>query len=89
MEAPTVVAKGAELFAEKIKSLAREYGVPIVREPEVARALYRIVDIDREVPPDIYQAVAEILLFAWKSVGKRVPGSPPAQGMDGNEPTTP
>ncbi|MDH4379102.1 MAG: flagellar biosynthesis protein FlhB [Vampirovibrionales bacterium] len=87
MEAPQVVAKGAELFAEKIKNLAREYGVPIVREPEVARALYRIVDIDREVPPDIYQAVAEILLFAWKSVGKGVPGSsaPTGLGPDQND----
>jgi flagellar biosynthetic protein FlhB len=72
-EAPIVVAKGAELFAEQIKAIAKQHGVPIVENPTVARSLYKLVDMDREVPPDLFQAVAEILLFAWKQQGKEVP----------------
>ena len=70
MDAPQVVAKGAELFAERIKAIAIEHEVPIVENPAVARTLYRVVDIDHEIPPDVYQAVAEILLFAWNVSGK-------------------
>lgn len=66
MEAPKVVAKGTELFAEKIKEIAREAGVPVVENRPVAQALYRLVDIDREIPPEMYETVAEILMFAWK-----------------------
>jgi flagellar biosynthetic protein FlhB len=73
MEAPRVVAKGSELFAERIKEIAREHGVPIVENPTVARALFKLVDIDQEIPADLYQAVAEILLFAWKLKGQPVP----------------
>lgn len=74
MEAPRVVAKGTELFAERIKDIARENSVPVVENPVVARALFKLVDIDQEIPPDLYQAVAEILMFAW-----RVKGVAPSQ----------
>jgi flagellar biosynthesis protein FlhB len=74
MEAPRVVAKGTELFAEEIKRIATENGVPIVENPMVARALFRLVDIDQEIPPDLYQAVAEILMFAWRIKGIIPPG---------------
>lgn len=66
MEAPKVIAKGTELFAEKIKEIARENGIPIVENRPVAQALYRLVDIDREIPPELYETIAEILMFAWK-----------------------
>lgn len=72
MEAPRVVAKGTELFAERIKQIAHEHGVPVVENPVVARALYKLVDIDQEVPPDLYQAVAEILMFAWRVKGQPI-----------------
>lgn len=75
MDAPTVVAKGAELFAEKIKDIAQKHNIPIVEQPDVARTLYRVVEIDSEIPADVYQAVAEILLFAWRAVGKQIPQS--------------
>ncbi|HEY9688036.1 MAG TPA: flagellar biosynthesis protein FlhB [Coleofasciculaceae cyanobacterium] len=78
MEAPRVVAKGAELFAERIKEIANEHGVPVVENPVVARALFRLVEIDQEIPPDLYQAVAEILMFAWRAKGKAPPLQPPA-----------
>lgn len=75
MQAPVVVAKGTELFAERIKDIANKHGIPIVENPTVARALFRLVDIDQEVPADLYQAVAEILMFAWRSQGKPVPAT--------------
>ncbi|MCA9798385.1 MAG: flagellar biosynthesis protein FlhB [Cyanobacteria bacterium HKST-UBA04] len=74
MEAPKLVAKGTELFAEKIKEIARDHGIPIVENEAVARTLFRTVDIDQEIPPELYQAVAEILMFAWKITGQSVPG---------------
>jgi flagellar biosynthetic protein FlhB len=77
MQAPIVVAKGTELFAERIKQIARENKVPVVENPTVARALFKLVDIDQEIPADLYQAVAEILMFAWKVSGKKATGTPP------------
>lgn len=74
MEAPQVVAKGTELFAEKIKDIAKEHGVPIVENAAVARALFQVVEIDQEIPPEMYQAVAEILMFAWRIKGQPIPG---------------
>lgn len=74
MNAPQVVAKGTELFAEKIKNIAQEYGVPIVENVAMARALFQVVEIDQEIPPEMYQTVAEILMFAWRIKGKPVPG---------------
>lgn len=78
MEAPRVVAKGTELFAERIKEIAKQHGVPVVENPVVARALFRLVEIDQEIPPDLYQAVAEILMFAWRLKGT----APPLSGTD-------
>ena len=66
MESPMLVAKGTELFAQKIKEIAREHGIPVIENPPVARALFRFVDINRQIPPDLYKAVAEILIFVYK-----------------------
>jgi len=65
MESPKLMAKGTELFAKKIITIAREHNVPVVENPVVARALYRMVEVNREIPPDLYKAVAEILLFVY------------------------
>ncbi|GBF23617.1 flagellar biosynthetic protein FlhB, partial [Candidatus Gastranaerophilus sp. (ex Termes propinquus)] len=65
-EAPKLIAKGSELFAKKIVEIARAHGVPVIENAPVARALFRLVDINREVPPDLYKAVAEILIFVYK-----------------------
>lgn len=78
MEAPQVVAKGSELFAEKIKDIAKDHGIPIVENAAVARALFQVVEIDQEIPPEMYQAVAEILMFAWRIKGQPIPGRPSA-----------
>jgi len=74
MEAPHVVAKGTELFAEKIKEIGTEHGIPIVENIVVARTLFQLVDVDQEIPPEMYQTVAEILMFAWRIKGQPIPG---------------
>ena len=65
MESPMLVAKGTELFAKKIIQIAEQHSVPVIENPPVARALFRMVEINREIPPDLYKAVAEILLFVY------------------------
>jgi flagellar biosynthetic protein FlhB len=73
MEAPMVIAKGTELFAERIKDIARAHNVPIVENPQMTRTLFKLVDLDAPIPADMYQVVAEILMFAWKISGKAPP----------------
>ena len=65
MESPKLVAKGSELFAKKIIEIAKEHDVPVIENPPVARALYRLVQPNAHIPPDLYKAVAEILLFVY------------------------
>jgi flagellar biosynthetic protein FlhB len=72
MEAPTVTAKGARLIAERIKEIATEHDVPIVENPPLAQTLYRSVDIDAEIPYDLYQAVAEILAYVYRLKEKQI-----------------
>jgi len=65
MQSPMVTAKGSELIAKKIIQIAEEHNVPVIDNPPVARALFRLVDINQQVPPELYKAVAEILLFVY------------------------
>ncbi len=65
--APVVVARGQDLTALRIKEIAREHGVPTVENRPVARALYHEVRLGREIPASLYQAVAEILAFVYKT----------------------
>ena len=62
-EAPYVVAKGQDFLAQKIKEEAREAGVEIVENKPLDRMLYHNVDIGGLIPPELYQAVAEVLAF--------------------------
>lgn len=64
-QAPIVVAKGADYVAQKIKDIARDNNVEIVENKPVARMLYYNVDLDQEIPPELYQAVAEILAYVY------------------------
>ncbi|HUU55663.1 MAG TPA: EscU/YscU/HrcU family type III secretion system export apparatus switch protein [Armatimonadota bacterium] len=68
--APIVVAKGRRLLAERIKAEALKHGVPVTPSPDLARALYRSVPIGRQIPPDLYHAVAEILAFVYRLTGR-------------------
>ena len=64
--APLVVAKGEDYLAMKIREIARENNVEIVENKPVARALYTTVDVGQEIPPELYQAVAEILAEIYR-----------------------
>ncbi|MGI6066004.1 MAG: flagellar biosynthesis protein FlhB [Bacillota bacterium] len=66
MDAPRVVAKGANLAAERIKKIARENNVPILENKPVAQFLYRKVEIGDAIPAELYQAVAEILAVVYR-----------------------
>ena len=68
--APTVVAKGAELIAARIREIATENKVPIVENPPLARALYANVEVDQQIPPEHYKAVAEIIGYVFRLQGK-------------------
>jgi flagellar biosynthetic protein FlhB len=70
MRAPKVVAKGADFLAMHIRQLAAAHGVPIIERKELARALYANVEPGQEVPPEFYNAVAEILAYVYR-IGKR------------------
>lgn len=70
-EAPRVTAKGEELVAQRIKEVARENNVDIVENKPLARALYTTVDIGAEIPPELYQAVAEVLAVIYNKKHKR------------------
>ena len=63
--APVVVAKGEEYLAGKIKEAAREAGVQIIENKPLARMLYQTVDVGQEIPPELYQAVAEVLALVY------------------------
>lgn len=63
--APVVTAKGTDFLAAKIKEVAKENGVEIVEDKALARMLYYNVDIDREIPPELYKAVADILAYVY------------------------
>jgi flagellar biosynthetic protein FlhB len=66
MNAPVCVAKGVDSLAKKIREVAGEHGVPIVENPPLARALHATVEIDEEVPPEHYQAVAEVIGYVMR-----------------------
>lgn len=66
MDAPTVIAKGAGLIAQRIKEVARENGVRVVENPPLARALFEAVEVGQSVPAELYQAVAEVLAYVYR-----------------------
>ncbi|MCI1274049.1 MAG: EscU/YscU/HrcU family type III secretion system export apparatus switch protein [Clostridiaceae bacterium] len=65
MASPTLIAKGTELIAKKIIKIAKEHQIPVIENPPVARALFRMVDLNQQIPPELYKAIAEILLFVY------------------------
>ncbi len=69
-DAPYVVAKGADYLAQKIKEEAKEHHIEIVENKPLARMLYANVDVGGVVPPELYQAVAEVLAFVYHLQGK-------------------
>ncbi|MGD8959236.1 MAG: EscU/YscU/HrcU family type III secretion system export apparatus switch protein, partial [Desulfobacteraceae bacterium] len=70
MGAPQVVAKGAGLVAARIRQLADGYGIPVVENKALARNLYKTVEPGREIPSELYRAVAELLAYVYRLKGK-------------------
>jgi flagellar biosynthesis protein len=73
--APKVIAAGAGTIAERIVELAREQGVPVREEPALAEALSRL-ELEQEIPPELFAAVAEVLVWAYGLEAKRRPTAP-------------
>jgi flagellar biosynthetic protein FlhB len=66
-QAPVVLAKGENRFAQRIKALAAEHGVPMVENKPVARLLYAMGEVGEAIPSELYQAVAEILAVVYRT----------------------
>jgi len=66
MNAPRVVAKGADLIAMKIRDVAKAHNVPVLQSPMLARALYAHAELDGEVPSALYTAVAQVLAYVYQ-----------------------
>jgi len=71
MDAPLIIAKGADFVALKIREIAREHDIPVVENPPVARLLHKL-DIGEHIPEDLFKAVAEILAHVYSMKGKTV-----------------
>jgi len=65
MNAPKVLAKGTDFLALKIREEATKYGIPIVEEPPLARAIYHNVEVEHEIPENLFKAVAQILAYVY------------------------
>ncbi len=70
-DAPVVLAKGQGYLAQKIKEIAREHRISVVEDRPLAHALFQAVEVGRAIPPEFYQAVAEILAFIFRSKQRR------------------
>lgn len=71
MSTPVVVAKGKNYLAMRIRQIAVENGVPLVENPPLARALYKSVDVGKEIPSHLFRAVAEVLAYIYKLTNPR------------------
>ena len=67
---PVVVAKGADVIAFKIRELAKSHDIPIIENKPLARLIYKEVEIDQEIPEEMYKAVAEVLVAVYKIKNK-------------------
>lgn len=71
MSAPQLLAKGTDLLARRIRELAQVHDIPLMENKPLARALYDRVDIGETVPPELFQAVAEVLAYVYRLRGTR------------------
>jgi len=75
--APKIAAKGAGLIAEKIIKIAKEHDIPIREDADLVETLSQL-DLDQEIPPELYTVIAEVLAWVYKVNGKY--GAPQSQG---------
>ncbi len=67
--APKVVAKGQGIIAERIIEIAADHNIPLTRDPALIEVLSKM-ELEQEIPPELYRAVAEILAYVYKMTGK-------------------
>jgi flagellar biosynthetic protein FlhB len=82
MRAPTVVAKGADLLAARIRGVAEQANVPILEAAPLARALFTHTDLGQQVPEKLYTAVAEVLAYVFQLKSYGVAGMKPLGDID-------
>lgn len=70
-ELPKVVAKGMDLRAQTIKEIAKEHDVPMIENRPLARSLYKLVDIDKEIPPELFEAVSQVIAIVIRIQEKK------------------
>ena len=71
MVAPTVVAKGVDHMAQRIREIAREHNIPLYEDPPLARQMYYSVEVDDEIPLDLYQVTAKVIAYIMNLKQKR------------------
>ena len=69
--APVVVAKGRDIIAARIRTLAGEHGVQVVRDAPLARTLHASVEVGAQIPEELFGAVAQLLAFVYRTAGRR------------------
>ena len=67
-----LLAKGVDKVAQKMREIAKEHGIPVVENPPLARGLFAAVDVDQEVAPEFYKAVAEVISYVFKLKRRRL-----------------
>jgi flagellar biosynthetic protein FlhB len=85
MHAPKILAKGAYRIAERIVAIAKEHNIPIVQNIPLAWAIYKTIDIDQEISPDLYKAMAEVLAFVYRTKNHTSPSVVQNKTGDGEE----
>jgi flagellar biosynthesis protein FlhB len=87
--APIVIAKGVDLIAARIREIASEHKVPLFEAPPLARALYRTVDLNQEIPSALYSAVAQVLTYIYqlRAYNKGLVNQPQRPVIEVEEPT--
>jgi flagellar biosynthesis protein FlhB len=76
MDAPTVLAKGERVIAERIKEMARRNSIPVVENPALARSLIKQCPVGARISPDLFEAVAEVLAFVYRMNREKRSGGP-------------
>jgi flagellar biosynthetic protein FlhB len=69
--APEVVAKGSDILAQKIREIAADSGIPVIADPPLARSLHASVEVGHVIPEELYQAVAQLLAFVYRTARRR------------------
>ena len=72
MAAPKVMAKGVDKSAQRIREIAKEHDIPIIENPPLARGLFAACDVDDEVTPEFYKAVAEVISYIFRLKRRRL-----------------